>query len=374
MGREKDMLYAFSSKEATVSSDGNNVTIQPDDGQTVVFPVTQIRQIRFTAPTGQKLGAVTFFLSSAVDGSGSTVYIFHLDSDQFVEARSFEYALRQLSQSVSISNSASSRINSMFMQSNSSNGAFTSTQSEQNTPWWISLVSAIVALAVGLAVGWGITSHKAKTAIASKNAQIESAKKELDETQRALDSVQQQLEDSQNQNNGSATQEDSANPKNTEGKPNEEVANGGITMKLLEFGEKSTISFDSCGHGCSNGKFAPRNPDKDTKYWVVKVEVTNNTKKPLDITCGYPYEIIALNSDNQEYTPIDDLYDVEGNPECNAQLQPGTKATVTYPFQVPLSAKMIGIAFRDIGDFLSGEKGQDNYAIILTDDNYSVSR
>ena len=107
---------------------------------------------------------------------------------------------------------------------------------------------------------------------------------------------------------------------------------------------------------------------------VFKVEVTNNTSSPMDITCSYPYEIVALNSKNQKYTPIKNLYQVEGNPECNAQLQPGLTSTVTYPFQVPLDAKMVAIAFRDVGDVYSGTGGEDNYSYIVTDPNYVVNR
>ncbi|MBT1180857.1 hypothetical protein JS531_02485 [Bifidobacterium sp. CP2] len=154
---------------------------------------------------------------------------------------------------------------------------------------------------------------------------------------------------------------------------NKPAVNGGIEMKVLEASEQATISYDTCGDGCSNHEYAPKSPDTNTKYWVVKVEVKNNTSSPLDITCGYPYEIVAFNSKSQQYTPIRSLYQVEGNPECNAQLQPGLTSTVTYPFQTPADATMVGIGFRDVGDILNGKAGEDDPTYIITDDNYTIN-
>lgn len=151
------------------------------------------------------------------------------------------------------------------------------------------------------------------------------------------------------------------------------MTNGGIDMKLISAGEQPTISYDTCGDRCSNGSYAPKSPDTDTKYWVAVVEVKNNTKQPLDITCSYPYDIKALNSDNQQYTPIDNLYNVEGNPECNAELQPGLSTQVTYPFQVPLDVKMVIIAFRDVGDLTAGEGGEDEYSYLVAGDGFKAT-
>lgn len=224
----------------------------------------------------------------------------------------------------------------------------------------VAVIAAVVALAVGFALGWGVRSSGANAALADRDAQIEKLNTTVESLQLQLGYGDDQADD------------DAGAIGAIQGKPGETITSGGIDMKLLSAGEQATISYDTCGEGCSNGAYGPRTPDENTKYWVATVEVTNNTKKPLDITCGYPYEIFALNSDSQQYTPIDGLYQVEGNPECNAQLQPGMTDTVTYPFMVPLDTKMVAIGFRDVGDILSGETGESEYSYIVTDDDYHM--
>lgn len=363
------MEYVFHAREGAVQSDGNKVSISIDNHEPIIFPVSHIYRIDLRAPQGDGFGQVTLVVPpSKMNPRG--IISFTVDSRQYSEAIAFGQGLRTVSVRVSGAPDSTSAVPSAPIPSVLASSA-------KSVAWWIPVLSGILALALGIALGWGFTQMHAsdtlKRVVASKDAEIEKLDISVNSLKEQLESALQREneQDGRNEQNEPA---DSDGPGNTEGKPNEDVSNGGITMKLLESGEKPTISFDSCGHGCSNGKFAPKNPDADTKFWVVTVEVTNNTKKPLDITCGYPYEIVALNSDNQQYTPIDDLYDVEGNPECNAGLQPGTKTKVTYPFQVPLNAKMVGIAFRDVGDLTGGTPGQDNYAIIITDSNYYVSR
>ena len=229
------------------------------------------------------------------------------------------------------------------------------------------VVGIVAALALGYIVGRLTVVYRANAVISQKNSRIE-------KLETSLGSVKKQLADAQARLDPSGDDDgDSDSAGIQQGSIGQTVTNGGIDMKLISAGEQPTISFDTCGDRCSNGSYAPKSPDTDTKYWVAVVEVKNNTKQPLDITCSYPYDIKALNSDNQQYTPIDNLYNVEGNPECNAELQPGLSTQVTYPFQVPLDVKMIAIAFRDVGDILSGESGEEEPSYLIADDNYKVS-
>lgn len=227
-------------------------------------------------------------------------------------------------------------------------------------------IAAAIGLVVGLAGGLG-GMYLYATPI------INQQKSDIQDLNTSLDSVKAQLADANEKLNPQEDPNDTGSNTDASG-TGETAVSGGVEMKVLEAGEQPTISFDTCGDGCSNGQYGPKTPDANTKYWVAKVEVTNNTSSPMDITCSYPYEIVALNSKNQKYTPIKNLYQVEGNPECNAQLQPGLTSTVTYPFQVPLDAKMVAIAFRDVGDVYSGIGGEDNYSYIVTDPNYVVNR
>ncbi len=356
------MEFIFHAHEGVVQSNGNSVRVAIDGQNPFVLPASCIYRIEMKEPQGDVPGQVVL-LTSPSEGNPTGRILFSVDSHQYSEAQAFDQALRSMGQNIT------GHINPASGISNMSVSDIPSGQTKK-LAWWIPVVSGFTALVLGVALGWGFTQmhaeHTLKEVVAAKDVEIE----RLDTS---LNSVKAQLEAALGRDAGQGAGGDSGTSGDTEGRPNEEISNGGITMKLLESGEKPSISFDSCGDGCSNGKFAPKNPDADTKFWVATVEVTNNTKKPLDITCGYPYEIIALNSDNQQYTPIDDLYDVEGNPACNAELQPGTKTKVTYPFQVPLNAKMIGLAFRDIGDWSTDTPAQDNYAVIITDSNYHIS-
>ena len=227
-------------------------------------------------------------------------------------------------------------------------------------------IAAAIGLVVGLAGGLG-GMYLYATPI------INQQKSDIQDLNTSLDSVKAQLTDANEKLNPQEDPNDTGSNTDASG-TGETAVSGGVEMKVLEAGEQPTISFDTCGDGCSNGQYGPKTPDANTKYWVAKVEVTNNTSSPMDITCSYPYEIVALNSKNQKYTPIKNLYQVEGNPECNARLQPGLTSTVTYPFQVPLDAKMVAIAFRDVGDVYSGTGGEDSYSYIVTDPNYMVNR
>ena len=149
----------------------------------------------------------------------------------------------------------------------------------------------------------------------------------------------------------------------------ETVENDGIRMKLVSASDQPSISYDTCGDNCNYFKYAPKPADPNTKYWVVTTEITNTGKEPIDLTCSYPVEINAYNSENQKYTSIKDLYQVQGNPECNTQLQPGFSSAMTYPFQVPSSATMIGLSWKPVH---LNEESQPEYSYFLTDNNYEL--
>lgn len=86
-------------------------------------------------------------------------------------------------------------------------------------------------------------------------------------------------------------------------------------------------------------------------YMILTTRVTNNTKKGLDLTCGGPVQITVYNDKEQEYSPVEDLYQIKGNPECNSELGPGFSASMTWAFLVPAGSKMIAAGFYNINDF-----------------------
>lgn len=102
-------------------------------------------------------------------------------------------------------------------------------------------------------------------------------------------------------------------------------------------------------------------------YMVLTTQVTNNTKKGLDLTCGGPVQIKVFNDKEQEYSPVDDLYQIKGNPECNAQLDPGFSAPMTWAFLVPSNSEVIAAGFYNINDFNAVNR---NPTFIALDPNY----
>lgn len=149
------------------------------------------------------------------------------------------------------------------------------------------------------------------------------------------------------------------------------VTNGTITLQLIAAAEQPTIPYDTGGEGTTTYTYAPKAPDAGTKWWVATVNVLNNGKQSIDVTCSLPITIKAINSAEQEYDPIQSLYQVQGNPECNKGLQPGMSEQTTFPFSVPTNAKMIGLAWYDSTDLNATANVQPS--IFTTDPNYKLS-
>lgn len=148
-----------------------------------------------------------------------------------------------------------------------------------------------------------------------------------------------------------------------EGKIGDALESAGIQMKLTKAADASTISYSDCDSDfCSKNNYAPKKPDKGTKYWVANVEITNNAKAPIYLTCGLPLKIVAVNTEDQHYTPIDDLFNVEGNPDCITSLQPGLSSKMSYVFAVPSNVTIAAVVFEGIDE--NYDEGAECYFIV----------
>lgn len=123
------------------------------------------------------------------------------------------------------------------------------------------------------------------------------------------------------------------------------LTNGGITLTLQSIDEPVSVAQNR------EGNQPDLTPEGGTKFFSATFQVKNDTISPIDITCSYPIDIRAVNDKSQMYTPIDGLYKIPGNPECNADLQPGLTTNVTYVFNMPVDTDIRGIAWRDVTDF-----------------------
>ena len=82
-----------------------------------------------------------------------------------------------------------------------------------------------------------------------------------------------------------------------------------------------------------------------------QTHVVNNAKTSLDLTCSLPVNTKLVDDQERQFDPIDDLYKLKGNPECNDQLQPGFESDMTWLYRVPSTANVVGWAFQDLTDF-----------------------
>ena len=225
----------------------------------------------------------------------------------------------------------------------------------------ILVIVGIVVLIVAICVGGGFGYVNHRNAVAAKEAQASAA-----EEKRVAEKNAKQQADVAKENQALANAQLEART----GKVGDVRENTGIRMKLVSFGDVATIGYDTCGEGCSNGIYAAKQPDNGTKYWVANVEITNTSKQPIDISCSYPVAISALDSSQQQYSPIENLYQVQGNPACNADLQPGMTSKVSYPFQIPSDTHIVGISWYGV-DLNASTAPEPNY--FITDNNYTLS-
>lgn len=92
-------------------------------------------------------------------------------------------------------------------------------------------------------------------------------------------------------------------------------------------------------------------PRAGAKLIKVTATVLNDTKGAIDLTCNYVIDAKLVDDKDRNFEAIQDLYKIEGNPECNAQLQPGFDSPMTWIYEVPADAVISGIGFRDVTDF-----------------------
>ncbi|WP_186314586.1 hypothetical protein [Corynebacterium glyciniphilum] len=85
------------------------------------------------------------------------------------------------------------------------------------------------------------------------------------------------------------------------------------------------------------------------KYVVVETTVVNDTTGDMDLTCrstgGWVRAAMQVR-DSSLYQPIDALYDIPGNPECNTNLGSGFDADMTWVFLIPSDREPLTFKFK----------------------------
>lgn len=130
------------------------------------------------------------------------------------------------------------------------------------------------------------------------------------------------------------------------------VTSGGVTIVVTSASVVPTITMNQTATdpNSSSARFAAVAPPAGAEYVAVSVHVTNQTQASMDLTCSYPIANKLVNAQGQQYDAIEKLYQLKGNPECNAGLQPGFSGDMTYVYAVPVGSKIVGWAFADATD------------------------
>ena len=123
--------------------------------------------------------------------------------------------------------------------------------------------------------------------------------------------------------------------------------NKGLVMTVDKFVETSTITINDSGYRSDSPLAEWRDvpPDKEGKFFVAETTIKNNTDSALDLTCSSPVDIRLLDEEGKFFGPIENLYEMQGNPECNYQLEPGFESKMNYAFAAPHGAKAEMIVF-----------------------------
>lgn len=139
------------------------------------------------------------------------------------------------------------------------------------------------------------------------------------------------------------------------------VTNSGVEMTLHEAYLTETIPWNESGQRADSPGYEITSLPADNGQWFVLETTVNNVGAvSMDLTCGWPIDAVAVDSEEREFDTIDSLYQYEDNPGCNDNLQPGFDAAMTYVFNVPEDAEMIGMAFRD-----TEESGWEDYSAFV---------
>lgn len=115
----------------------------------------------------------------------------------------------------------------------------------------------------------------------------------------------------------------------------DEASNGGAIVKITKVVESDTITLAG----------AQKKAGADAKYVTLKTVVTNDAKSSMDLTCSLPIVNALIDDQARRFDTIDDLYEIAGNPECNAQLQPGFKDEMQFVYRVPDDANIAAWEF-----------------------------
>lgn len=131
----------------------------------------------------------------------------------------------------------------------------------------------------------------------------------------------------------------------------------GIKITLIDVACSRTINLNV------NGSFYDDEHEvvqagRGAKFVSVTTRVFNDAQVSIDLTCGYPIGNHVIDDRGRQFDAIDRLYQIPGNPECNANLQPGFESDMTWIYRVPETANILNFEFEDLTDWTRDERAR----------------
>jgi hypothetical protein len=136
----------------------------------------------------------------------------------------------------------------------------------------------------------------------------------------------------------------------SDGKVGPKLVHGGITLTVTKVEIAETIPMNRSGYAADDrfAKFTHERPEKGGKFLRVDTLVENTSNASIDLTCNWMIEAKAVDSKEREFDEIDDLSDLENNPQCDDGVQPGLKADMSYVYLLPEDADATGFKLRQV--------------------------
>ena len=136
--------------------------------------------------------------------------------------------------------------------------------------------------------------------------------------------------------------------------------NLGATVTVESVERVSSIELNESNYQPGSGyeTYTDTTAGEGAAYVKVETRVTNDGSRSYDLTCSLPINTRLIDEQERLFDPIDDLYKVRDNPECNDELQPGFSADMTWVYRIPQDSRATAWAFMDISDPGSVGRGQ----------------
>jgi hypothetical protein len=133
----------------------------------------------------------------------------------------------------------------------------------------------------------------------------------------------------------------------------ESFRSGGIVISVIDVRVSPSVRLNKSNYRAGSGLDVLSDVSAGTgaKYITVQTRVFNDGKHSIDLTCGGPVRNHVIDNRGRKFDSIEKLYQIPGNPECNANLQPDFESDMTWIYRVPGDAEIVGFIFTDISDF-----------------------